>query len=90
MNETDLRCQGCGYRTTAAECLGEPEAVLSKGDLSMCLNCGMLYEFLDPGWHRLSRKERRALDKGIRAQIELMELGRRKVITRDLAFEQGI
>lgn len=89
MIKTHLRCHSCGYDMDTAECLWNPAAEVRKGDLTMCLNCGMIYQSEGKDkWRRLTRRERRALDKGANAQLAVMQSARARVITQDLALDQ--
>jgi GH24 family phage-related lysozyme (muramidase) len=86
----DLRCYACGYVMDAAECLSDPGETPNDGDISFCFNCGTLYVFEGTRFRRMSRKERRGLDKEMLQQINRAELVRRVVITEDLAFNQKL
>lgn len=91
--KSDLTCTKCGYRTDTTECLADPDAAPTKGDLNICLNCGGLYLFEGAGskpWRRMTRKEYRDLPRQIKAELARMESGRRIVITEDLAFNQKL
>jgi len=88
MTGTNLTCLGCGYQTDTVECLEHPGATVKPGNLSICLNCGLLYKWDGQNWQRFTERERQKLSKEAQAWIAHLEDLRKIVIIDDLSFLQ--
>jgi hypothetical protein len=92
MREDKWTCRACGYRMDAYSELYEPQkGYLAKTkDLSLCLNCGTLYERRDQKWERMTPAKIRELPAKLRRELRFIERNRKIVIREDLAFKQKL
>jgi hypothetical protein len=78
-------CSGCGYMMDAASHLSQPNLKPSDGDMSLCLNCGTLYQLRRRAWALMTPAERNALPADIKLEVLQYEMARRSVVRADLS-----
>jgi len=79
-------CHYCGYTMDATS---DPvgDATPSKGDITLCLNCGGAH-VLHEMWEPITDAEFKGLPDGVKHEIGRIEAARRKVVTHDLAADR--
>lgn len=78
-------CGGCGYMMDAASHLRQPGLKPNEDDLSLCLNCGVLYQLRRGVWMLMATAERNDLPGDIKMELLQHEIARRTVIKTDLS-----
>jgi transcription elongation factor Elf1 len=82
------KCSRCGYEMNEAECLTEKGAQPDNGSITMCLNCGAIYEMRNEKWESLKAHEFAKLSNEMKRFLERAERARRKTVNVDLRFWQ--
>jgi hypothetical protein len=82
-------CANCGYAMDSASAIDGSAAVPNDGDISLCLNCGVLYVRQGIGWQQMSAAERRTLPLQTRLEISQARRARAAVIHEDVSKQRG-
>lgn len=82
-------CSGCGYMMDAASHIGRTKAKPRPGDVSLCLNCGTVYELRRGAWALMTPAERSNLPADLKLEVLQAEIARRSVVRKDLAQQGG-
>ena len=87
--DTPWMCLRCGYAMDAHDCFAHPGEAPSKGDLSLCMNCGARYVREADRWRPMTLAEFTELPGELRRRLFDLELARLAVIREDLAKGGG-
>lgn len=82
-------CFSCGYQLDATTGVEDRAAVPTEGSISICLNCGHLYERSDGKWRTAPPGLIDQLAPETRRSIQMAQAARRVVITEDLSKRGG-
>lgn len=82
-------CLQCGYVTDAVSPADDGADAPVQGDISMCLNCGGLYELKGETWQPLSELVYAGLPAELRELLVRQRRARAAVIRTDLAKGRG-
>ena len=77
-------CKVCGYRIDAVGHEGGKDVSPKDGDLTICLNCGALYQYVNGVPALMSDSEIDALPGDVKTELIKLELLRSRLVGRDL------
>jgi hypothetical protein len=82
-------CAVCGYVMDAASPSIGAFAIPKEDDLSLCINCGLVYVRHGNAWVPMTKAERLSLDDEDRESIAELRRARSAVIREDLIKGRG-